>query len=459
MKNNLFSRTLLAVMSATLISCIGDNNGQTSSNASSQPNENYDFILSPNGPNAPIKELYNIKLQKPEQELKIREATYTYIRCYYPKHPQKYLQMRQTNPETDYVWATNKNGSYLKLNGYWHSDGVLALRNWFYTDKTSEYVKDVCDETVKREISNDNFSFYQVAANNNMSYNHTIWFNDEKYIPNNKIDKIISFGDSLSDINNMYNMSNWLLPNRASWFQGRFSNGLTWVEYLSQKMEIPLYNRAIGGSAGNTQKLIIPGLTNQVDLWIDYLADAKNYNPQKTLATILIGGNDFITYNRNVNDLIIDVNDGLTELAQHNVGHILVLNLPDITSAPIFSIENRDKSEVFNKVIEYNQKLTILINSLQTKYPNTQFKLVDTKAILDEIIQNHKQYEIENVNDSCLDMNSGSPTKYITHHEVSYSCTNPAKFLFWDALQITTKAHSLLADIIYQQYISSTSTK
>lgn len=443
-----------SLLSQLLVSCVGNSTEQSSSKSLQQPNENYDFILSPNGPNASIKELDNIKTQKSEQELKTGEDTYTYIRCYYPKSPQKYLQMKQINPETDYVWATNKNGSYVKLNGYWHSDGMLALRNWFYTDKTSSYVKNICNETVKREISDDNFSFYQVAADNEMSYNHTIWFNDEKYVSNNKIDKIISFGDSLSDINNMYNMSNWLLPNRTSWFQGRFSNGLTWVEYLSKKMELPLYNRAIGGSAGNTQKLVIPGLTDQVNLWIDYLSDAKNYNPQKTLATVLIGGNDFITYNRDVYDLITDVNIGLKTLAEHGVGHILILNLPDITHAPIFSIDNRDRSEVFNKVVEYNQKLTMLINSLQTRYPHTQFKLVDTKAILDEIIQNHNRYGIENVNDSCLDMASGSPTKYLMPHDVSSKCNDPSKFLFWDALHITTKAHSILADIIYTQYLT-----
>ncbi|MDD3265715.1 MAG: SGNH/GDSL hydrolase family protein [Burkholderiales bacterium] len=455
MKYTYIKYIALSLTSQLLMGCVGDGDQTGIQNVvqqSNAPNETYDMVISPNGPNVSINELNKAKNNADHLASKIGDDTYTYVRCYYAKNHQAFLQMNQKDTDTSYVWAENNDGSYFKLNGYWHSDGIFALRNWFYINEKKEVIKKICDDTVKSQISKDNFSFYQVAANNQLSYNHTIWYNDERYIKDNKIDKIISFGDSLSDINNMYNMTNWLLPNNKSWFQGRFSNGYTWVEYLSQLMDIPLYNRAIGGSAGNTQKVIIQGLTEQVNLWIDYLPDAKNYNPQKTLATILVGGNDFITYNRSVTDLINDVDQSISNLAKHNVGHILILNLPDITKAPIFSISDKNKSAVYDKVIEYNKQLSQLITRLKTKYPNTEFKLFDTKLMLEDIIKDAKKYGFKNVSDSCLEIDSASVLQYIAPQSFREKCNNPSEFIFWDAMHITTKAHSVMANTIYQQY-------
>lgn len=456
MKYKQIKYLLLGFASLSLVACIGDSNSSQNTPISLQtnnePSEIYDTVISPKGPNIAIDELEKIRQYNNTSSLKAGQETYSYVRCYYVDNPQKFLKMNQKNTDTSYVWATNADGSYFELNGYWHSDDILALRNWFYTNETKDVIKKVCDETIKSQRSKDNFSFYQVAANNQLSYNHTIWYNDKTYIDNNKIDKIISFGDSLTDINNMYNMTNWLLPNRTSWFQGRFSNGYTWVEYLSQMLDLPLYNRAIGGSAGDTKKIIITGLTDQVNLWIDYLPDAKNYNPKKTLATILVGGNDFITYNRSVKDLINDVDKSISNLAKHNVGHILVLNLPDITKAPIFNINNKDKNSVYAKVIEYNQQLEQLINTMKAKYPNTEFKLFDTKSMLENIIQNSKEYGFTNVSDSCLNVDSSSVLQYALPQLTRDNCNNPSEFIFWDALHITTKTHYIVANTIYQQY-------
>ena len=106
----------------------------------------------------------------------------------------------------------------------------------FYTKVRLSQIQEICDKTLSlNSETKGKHSFYQVAANNKYSFNYVIWQNDYVDRTNrdfNKLNKIVVFGDSLSDINNVYNKSNWIIPNNKTWYQGRFTNGLTWVEYL-----------------------------------------------------------------------------------------------------------------------------------------------------------------------------------------------------------------------------------
>ncbi|NJL21872.1 MAG: hypothetical protein HC895_15400 [Leptolyngbyaceae cyanobacterium SM1_3_5] len=59
------------------------------------------------------------------------------------------------------------------------------------------------------------------------------------------------FGDSLSDIGNIFAKTFGIVPASPPNFQGRFSNGLLAVELLAQDLDLPLSlktNFAIGGA-------------------------------------------------------------------------------------------------------------------------------------------------------------------------------------------------------------------
>ncbi|UGA39933.1 SGNH/GDSL hydrolase family protein [Chromobacterium haemolyticum] len=161
-----------------------------------------------------------------------------------------------------------------------------------------------------------------------MSYNHTIWSQDSASQPA-RVNKLIVFGDSLSDTQNMYGASQWRLPNAKSWFIGRFSNDRVWVEYLAEQLKLPIYNWAIGGSAGD-QHLVVPGLLQQVESWSQYMQKAANYRPENTLFTMLIGGNDLLNYGRTVDQVIADQGKALERIITAGARHIVVLNLPNL---------------------------------------------------------------------------------------------------------------------------------
>ncbi|MDD3266430.1 MAG: SGNH/GDSL hydrolase family protein [Burkholderiales bacterium] len=433
----------------TLLFITGCNNGGTksydSNNTNTAPIAEYAHTQSPNGPDASLDELTTIKNNKSINGLKIGKNTYTYIRCYYTKNSNKEFDQTITTPETDYIWAKDVNNNNYKLNGYWNSDGITDWSNMFFTSTPLSEIQQICDRTLSIWSNNEiTHSFYQVAADNRYSFNYSIWqYNDTKE-SSNQIDKIISFGDSLTDSNNIYNASAWAMPNKKSWFQGRFTNGYTWAEYLSKEMKVPIHNWAVAGSEGKTKYAILSGLNDQIKSWANYMHSAKNYDVKRTLFTVLIGGNDFVNDDRSADDVANDVKTALTTLGKHGAKNVLLMNLPDITKAPIFHA-SKDPAKVYPKIIAYNDKLRTLVQEMKTLYPSMNVMLFDSKAELDKIIANPAAYGFDNTSDSCLNINGDSMLNYAKLQLTRSSCTDASKFVFWDTLHPTTATHRILA--------------
>lgn len=66
-------------------------------------------------------------------------------------------------------------------------------------------------------------------------------------IPTGGVNHIFVFGDSLSDIGRNFNSSNGGTP-RGAYYDGRYSNGGTWVDALKQLVGIPTDDYAFGGA-------------------------------------------------------------------------------------------------------------------------------------------------------------------------------------------------------------------
>lgn len=85
-------------------------------------------------------------------------------------------------------------------------------------------------------------------------------------------DAIYVFGDSFSDEGNIFKYTGGSIPPSPPYFQGHFSNGLVWVEYLANKLGTTSTNFAYGGFStgiGNAvaPELPLPGLLTQTKLF------------------------------------------------------------------------------------------------------------------------------------------------------------------------------------------------
>lgn len=365
-----------------------------------------------------------------------RQQTYTYVRCWYR------TSYAIEDAATDWEWAENPDGSYFTIDGYWWSS--LSFKNMFYTDTPQSVIQERCEQTL--DLANDNANITYYAADNRFSYNHTIWSNDPVIQPN-QINKVVALGDSLSDTGNIFNASQWRFPNPNSWFLGHFSNGFVWTEYIANAKNLPLYNWAVGGAAGENQYIALTGVGEQVSSYLTYMKLAKNYNPANTLFTLEFGLNDFMNYGRSVAEVKSDYSEALIRLTDAGAKNLLLMTLPDATKAPQFNYSTQEEIEVIReKIIAMNAFI-----QAQADYYISQgynITLYDAYSLFDSLTSNPQEHGFENATAACLNINRSSAADYLYNHSLRNECAayGADKFVFWDVTHPTTATHRYVAE-------------
>ena len=233
-----------------------------------------------------------------------------------------------------------------------------------------------------------------------------------------RFDRLVVFGDSLSDSGNA----------------GRFSNGLVWVEQLAKRLNLPLepsehggQNFAVGGARVEEGP---QSLRAQVEEFL------KQPRPSgRTLYVIWGGGNDVLAAIdepdalSKVTAAAASLKNVLADLIAHGASDLLVPNLPDVSVTPEVQAhgtkaisEGRRLSFDFNKVVE--QGLNDLVHS------STTFRLyrLDVAAMAERARKDPASYGFTNISTPC---------------RASAECE---KYLFWDEIHPTTEAHAHLAE-------------
>jgi len=364
--------------------------------------------------------------------------TYTYVRCWYRP------DTTHDDSATTWEWALDKNDNYFKVPGYWWSS--VSYKNMFFTGTPQTEIMARCKDTL--DVSHATADITYFAADNRFSYNHTIWTNDS-VSQSKKINKMVVFGDSLSDTGNMFNGSQWLFPNRNSWFLGHFSNGFVWTEYLANEKNIPVYNWAVGGAAGSNKYVALTGVKDQVESYLTYRKMAKNYKPENTLYAMEFGLNDFMNYDRTVSEVKNDFSLALTRLVDSGAKNILLLTLPDATKAPQFKYSTQaEVLKVRNKINEFNEFVRIQAK----RYPNIKVEIFDANVLFGQITDNPEKFGFVSASEPCLDINRSSARDYLMSHSLSDACASSGsdKFVFWGVTHPTTAMHKLMAERILE---------
>ena len=237
---------------------------------------------------------------------------------------------------------------------------------------------------------------------------------------------IFVYGDSLSDLGNIYTVSGHTIPMSPPYYMGRFSNGPLAVEYLANYVHAPLTSFAWGGATtgigdsgdGGTQTSLgihgLPGMLLQVQ---GSLSSVAPFAPT-SLFVVWGGPDDFIT-NGSVAVGVADILTIVGALQSVGATHILVPGMPDMGLTPAYY--GNASATAFSFAFD---------QALQASLPKgvTYF---DTFGFMHLVVSNPGAFGFTDVTDPCL--------VGIT------PCANPNQYLFWDDLHPTTAADSLLA--------------
>ncbi len=268
---------------------------------------------------------------------------------------------------------------------------------------------------------------------------------------------VIAFGDSLSD---HYGLSSYLgvydPVNNPNGVPESWTNGDVWVEYLADDLNAGLINYAIGGAMtrghenNDIQAMIdagtLPplGLVGQVDRFVD---KELEFNPDTTLFTVWIGGNDLLEFGRGesaattpqelISNAVGNIVSSLFALGSYGAKYILILNLPDVGKSPAYANSSaQEKAGATALTQGFNGGLAQGLDSFRLLFPNATLITYDEYTAFNELVGSDT---FANVTGTYLTLDqNGEPTG---------GTNGPAEnFLFWDLIHPTTRAHEILAD-------------
>jgi phospholipase/lecithinase/hemolysin len=235
---------------------------------------------------------------------------------------------------------------------------------------------------------------------------------------------IVVFGDSLSDNGNVFELTGGTLPDPIHYYQGRFSNGPVWVEYLAQQLNLTaqLVDEACGGATTGGE--VPPGLRRQVTTYV-----ATSSVSQDALFVIWAGANDYLSGGADYIGAVANVFTALQTLTAAGARHILVLNLPNLGATP----SRNGSAASYDDALSYSTNFNMALLRTLESYPATagvELRLLDVFSLFEAFGANPSRYGFTNVRDS-------SP-------QFGVSFNNQEGYLFWDDLHPTTEAHALL---------------
>jgi phospholipase/lecithinase/hemolysin len=288
-------------------------------------------------------------------------------------------------------------------------------------------------------------------------------------------DRMVVFGDSLSDPGNAYylfgtaltppyeTLDALLIPDAPYSIGGhRFSNGPTWIEQLARALELkasarPVFahnnrhkrnsNYAVGGARARNNGGGFD-FTDQVNI---YLSQTSGIQEMRTLTVIEFGGNDVrdaiaafaVDPSGGASAMILTealtaISDNILSLYAHGNRKLLISNIPDLSLTPaIRTLDLLSPGSALGAAmisVQFNAGLDGLIAQLQAQLPDLTITKFDLYQGLQDIVSNPQRYGLGNATDACV-MPDIAP----------YRCQIPDHYFFWDGMHPTKRGHAIFA--------------
>lgn len=287
-------------------------------------------------------------------------------------------------------------------------------------------------------------------------------------------------GDSLSDIGNLFQATGGAAPQNPPYFNGRFSNGPSYVEHLYHRMGLPgdLAPSSLGGTdyaAGGARATYhtfdnpatgfdpsafdplndttsVPSFTLQGQV-TSLLSNVGGVLDPQALVTVWLGSNDVADAFASVlltgsdayaQQLVAQsaqvVGQAIDDVVGAGAAQLLVPNVPNLGLVP----EVQALLGVFPAAESVATTLSQAFNSLvdaQLTGVAADIIRLDTFSFLTELVTDPTGFDLPastNVDTACFAGFVGSPGDL---------CTNPEEFIFFDKIHPSAVTHELLGQL------------
>ena len=276
--------------------------------------------------------------------------------------------------------------------------------------------------------------------------------------------RVVVFGDSLSDTGNLTALSGGALPGPA-YPKGRFSSGLVWIDQLYGPTTLFYPGKtaitgnvdlAIGGARTDFSTpvpgtpLTIFGIPQQIT---DFAKAGGTFGARDTV--VLWGGaNNIFQYVNSTNPALLSPNAS-TLIANNSISAatsllgsaqtlvvqgartLIVPNLPDFGSLPQYIASGSTGASAGSLASSvFNQALATGLGSIKAASPSLNIIQADIASAFRIVVANPGAFGFSNVTQQCLNTTTG------------VACANPKTFLFWDGVHPTEAGYALVATYV-----------
>jgi phospholipase/lecithinase/hemolysin len=244
---------------------------------------------------------------------------------------------------------------------------------------------------------------------------------------------IYAFGDSLTDTGRN--------PPGAGYYEGRYSNGPLWIEYLSTMLGIP-YNAS--------NNLAYSGSTTS-DLLSEIAAMPTPADPQSALFAVWSGANDFLdaatgngendaAWSMTISNAVLNITNAAATLYTIGAREMIVGNMANLGQLPALGGTGSFTDYIDSKVLLFNGALGTALTNLMQHCPGLRIYLMNANQETLTVYDSPATYGFTVVSIGALQ----------DPNLTDKSFNGPgANYLFWDPIHPTTKMHARVGTLAY----------
>lgn len=303
------------------------------------------------------------------------------------------------------------------------------------------------------------------------------------------IHELVFFGDSLTDNGNLYSTTLKFIPKDPPYYNGRFSNGPVWADYISnyfnKKYSAQAKNYAVGGATVVSRSIFDGALPYYLKYEVNrYIKSKSKTNKDAVLYLLWIGANDYMDITKQPVDMLVkEVIDELViqirVLIEHGGKNFVIIDLPDLSKAPYTKTINQEQKDRLKLLSQlHHEKLLEATHELQKMYPAFHFIYINGFGTFNDMYTNIEYYNqkyhkhIVNLSESCwlggyrgmnpnMDATLQESIQYSTSLSIANNvamakylgeipCKNPDDYLFWDSVHPTEAVHEVFANMVIE---------
>ncbi|KAJ2777255.1 hypothetical protein GGI15_004572 [Coemansia interrupta] len=299
--------------------------------------------------------------------------------------------------------------------------------------------------------------------------------------------RLLVFGESLVDPGNLYTFIAHLFPS-APYYQGRWSNGPTFVEYLADLQCRLMENYAFGGATtnnGNVTALPVkslvqmPSTDQQVKLFnLYHMFTVSGSSYTDDVAVFTAGANEIF---RSIEGILSGELDPeylprmiagnlkaqMLSLKEQGVGRFVLFSLPPIDDSPRSKLGNYPEAVklTVDRVNMALEKVVLEMREEDKLYetdPRRRLRWIQWVSFRDiiDVLEQPPILEALNIKSTrlpCLqtlkyDVDLGSDfynfLELVTHANTIPVCENPDEYFYWDASHFSAQVHRLIGYVL-----------